>query len=107
MANTDDLIESLSNGAAPVRRLRPPVARALGVAVLATIVIALLTWMRGLRAAVAELPPGQREAVELLKLKEMSLKEASAATGQSETALKVAVHRAVKRLRVILGDEVR
>ncbi len=60
---------------------------------------------RRLRAAVAELPPGQREAVELLKLKEMSLKEASAATGQSETALKVAVHRAVKRLRVILGDE--
>lgn len=60
---------------------------------------------RRLRAAVAELPAGQREAVELLKFKEMSLKEASALTGQSETALKVAVHRAVKRLRVILGDE--
>ncbi|HEY1719710.1 MAG TPA: sigma-70 family RNA polymerase sigma factor [Magnetospirillaceae bacterium] len=60
---------------------------------------------RRLHAAVAELPAGQRQAVELLKLKELSLKEASAATGQSETALKVAVHRAVKRLRVILGDE--
>jgi len=60
---------------------------------------------RRLRAAVAELPAGQREAVELLKLKEMSLKEAAAVTGQSEVALKVAVHRAVKRLRVLLGDE--
>jgi RNA polymerase sigma-70 factor (ECF subfamily) len=60
---------------------------------------------RRLRAAVAELPDGQREAIELLKLKELSLKEASARTGQSETALKVAVHRAVKRLRVILGEE--
>ena len=60
---------------------------------------------RRLRAAVAELPAGQREAVELLKLKELSLKEASARTGQSETALKVAVHRAVKRLRAILGEE--
>ena len=60
---------------------------------------------RRLRAAVAELPAGQREAVELLKLKELSLKEAAGVTGQSETALKVAVHRAVKRLRVLLGDE--
>ena len=60
---------------------------------------------RRLRAAVAELPAGQREAIELLKLKELSLKEASAQTGQSEAALKVAVHRAVKRLRSILGDD--
>jgi RNA polymerase sigma-70 factor (ECF subfamily) len=61
---------------------------------------------RRLRTAVAELPAGQREAVELLKLKEMSLKEAAAVTGQSEVALKVAVHRAVKRLRTMLaGDE--
>lgn len=50
MANTDDLIDSLSHGAAPVRRLRPPMVRALGVVVLATIVILLLTWIRGLRA---------------------------------------------------------
>lgn len=60
---------------------------------------------RRLRAAVADLPRGQREAVELLKFKELSLKEASAISGQSETALKVAVHRAVKRLRGMLGEE--
>ena len=48
------------------------------------------------------LPPGQRQAVELLRLKEMSLKEASAASGQSVGALKVAMHRAGKSLREIL-----
>lgn len=57
---------------------------------------------RRLHAAMAALPAGQRQAVEMLRLKELSLKEASAATGQSETALKVAMHRAMKRLRSIL-----
>jgi RNA polymerase sigma-70 factor (ECF subfamily) len=58
-----------------------------------------------LKAAIAALPEGQRRAVEMLKLKEMSLKEAAQASGQSETALKVSVHRAIKRLRVLLGGE--
>jgi len=58
-----------------------------------------------LHAAIAELPAGQRQAVELLRLQEMSLKEASAKSGQSETALKVAMHRAVKRLRMLLGEK--
>ena len=58
-----------------------------------------------LKAAIAALPEGQRRAVEMLKLKEMSLKEAAKASGQSETALKVSVHRAIKRLRVLLGSE--
>jgi len=60
---------------------------------------------RRLRAAIAALPEGQRRALEMVKLQEMSLKEASDASGQSETALKVAVHRAVRRLRTILGTE--
>lgn len=46
-----------------------------------------------------ELTPKQREALELVKLKEMSLAEASAASGQSIGALKVNVHRAIQRLR--------
>jgi RNA polymerase sigma-70 factor (ECF subfamily) len=41
----------------------------------------------------------------MLKLKEMSLKEAATVSGQSETALKVSVHRAIKRLRGLLGGE--
>lgn len=58
---------------------------------------------RRLRSAIATLPDGQRQAVELLKLKELSLKEASAISGQSEVALKVSVHRAIKRLRTLLS----
>jgi len=58
-----------------------------------------------LREAVRHLPAGQRQAVELVKLRELSLKEASSATGMSVTALKVAVHRGVKALRKALGDK--
>jgi RNA polymerase sigma-70 factor (ECF subfamily) len=57
-----------------------------------------------LEKAIDELPPMQRKAVQLLKLKEMSLKEASAASGMSIASLKVNMHRAVKSLRKILGD---
>ncbi len=53
--------------------------------------------------ALAALPPGQREAIELVKLREMSLKEASRASGKSVAALKVNVHRALKALRARLG----
>jgi RNA polymerase sigma factor (sigma-70 family) len=60
---------------------------------------------RALRQAVESLPPGQREAIRLLKLKEMSLKEAAAASGMSVAALKVATHRALKNLRKLLGGE--
>lgn len=60
---------------------------------------------RDVRAAVADLPPGQRQAIELLKLEELSLAEASSRTGQSVTALKVAAHRAILALRRrIVGD---
>lgn len=54
-------------------------------------------------ALVESLPKTQREALELVKLKEMSLAEASAATGQSVGALKVSVHRAIKALRLKMG----
>lgn len=52
-----------------------------------------------LRAAIAELPPGQREAVEQLGLQERSLQEAEAITGRKSGALKVNLHRALKSLR--------
>lgn len=54
---------------------------------------------RELHEAVEHLPASQREAIRLLKLKEMSLKEAAEATGMSVTALKVATHRALNSLR--------
>jgi RNA polymerase sigma-70 factor (ECF subfamily) len=53
--------------------------------------------------AVQQLPEAQRTAIELLKLREMSLKEAAAQTGSSVSALKVATHRAMASLRRALG----
>ncbi len=55
-----------------------------------------------LRQAIQDLPLGQRTAIEMLKLREMSLKEASAASGMSVGALKVATHRAMSTLRKML-----
>jgi RNA polymerase sigma factor (sigma-70 family) len=60
-----------------------------------------------LREAVRALPEGQRRAIELLKLKELSLKEVAAMTGSSQGALKVATHRAIARLRRTLGERQR
>jgi RNA polymerase sigma-70 factor, ECF subfamily len=57
-----------------------------------------------LHAAIEQLPVDQREAIRLLKLKEMSLKEAALATGRSVSALKAATHRAIKSLRRILKE---
>ncbi|MGD9631880.1 MULTISPECIES: sigma-70 family RNA polymerase sigma factor [unclassified Afipia] len=58
-----------------------------------------------LKHAIRSLPPGQREAIEMLKLREMSLKEASVASGMTVGALKVSVHRAVATLRRALKKE--
>jgi RNA polymerase sigma-70 factor (ECF subfamily) len=63
---------------------------------------ALLAGRRRLRDAIERLPPGQRQAVLLLKLRELSLKQAAAASGMSVGALKVASHRALKALRAML-----
>jgi RNA polymerase sigma-70 factor (ECF subfamily) len=54
--------------------------------------------------SIERLPPEQRQAIKMLKLNEMSLKEASAASGRSIAALKVATHRAIKSLRRMLCD---
>jgi RNA polymerase sigma-70 factor (ECF subfamily) len=56
----------------------------------------------GLQAAIDQLPAAQRQAVRMLKMEEMSLQEAAAASGQSVSALKVATHRAIKSLRRLL-----
>jgi RNA polymerase sigma-70 factor (ECF subfamily) len=52
-----------------------------------------------IKDALGGLTPGQREAVELLKVRGLSLKEASALTGKSVSALKINVHRALRALR--------
>ena len=62
-----------------------------------------VSYRHELRTALDNLPPGQQQAIRLLKLKEMSLKEAATATGLSVTALKGATHRALKNLRKMLS----
>lgn len=58
-----------------------------------------------LAGAIDKLPPDQRDAIRMLKLNEMSLKEASNASGRSIAALKVATHRAIRNLRQLLKGE--
>jgi len=60
---------------------------------------------RTLRKAVEQLPHGQRRAIQLLKLEEMSLKEAALVSGMSVASLKVATHRALKSLRKMLRKQ--
>jgi len=55
-----------------------------------------------LARAIERLPPDQRQTIRMLKLNEMSLKEAAVASGRSIPALKVATHRAIKSLRRML-----
>jgi RNA polymerase sigma-70 factor (ECF subfamily) len=58
-----------------------------------------------LTGAIEQLPPDQRDAIRMLKLNEMSLKQAAAHSGRSINALKVATHRALRNLRRMLkGD---
>jgi RNA polymerase sigma-70 factor (ECF subfamily) len=59
--------------------------------------------VHALRDAVQALPPGQRDAIELLKLRGLSLKEAAVVTGMTVGALKVATHRAIAALRRMLA----
>ncbi len=61
--------------------------------------------VQALQRAIEALPAGQRQAVDLLKMQEYSLKEASAATGVSIGALKVATHRGMASLRRALGGK--
>jgi RNA polymerase sigma-70 factor (ECF subfamily) len=58
---------------------------------------------RRLREAVASLPESQRTALNLAKLQDLPLAEASARSGMSVGALKVATHRAMASLRKKFG----
>jgi RNA polymerase sigma-70 factor, ECF subfamily len=60
---------------------------------------------RQLREAVGELPQSQRTALQLTKIEQLSLREASQRSGMSVGALKVATHRALQSLRKrLMGD---
>lgn len=55
-----------------------------------------------LHQAMAQLPEGQRVAIQELKLREGSLQSVANRTGMTTGALKVATHRGIKRLRDLL-----
>jgi RNA polymerase sigma-70 factor (ECF subfamily) len=55
-----------------------------------------------LERALAELPPAQREAVELIQLRGLSVAEAAVKAGVSTSALKVRAHRGYRALRARL-----
>lgn len=53
---------------------------------------------RDLEKLLGELPEAQRQAIVLTKVEGLSVAEASARTGASESAIKVQVHRGLKKL---------
>jgi RNA polymerase sigma-70 factor (ECF subfamily) len=55
------------------------------------------------REALAKLPAAQREAVELIQLRGLSVAEAAAKAGVKPGALKVRAHRGYRALRLLLG----
>lgn len=48
------------------------------------------------------LPAAQCRAIELVKIEGLSISEASASTGQSESLIKVNIHRGLKRLAMLI-----
>ena len=60
---------------------------------------------RELARMTSGLSPGQKEALDLVKLKELTLVEASAASGRSVASLKVNIHRAIKKMRAGLAKD--
>lgn len=58
---------------------------------------------QSVRSAVEQLPEAQREAIEALALRQLSLDEAAVLTGKTKGALKVNMHRALKTLRARFG----
>lgn len=48
------------------------------------------------------LPDAQCRAIELVKIEGLSISEASASTGQSESLIKVNIHRGLKRLTALI-----
>lgn len=59
----------------------------------------------GLENALASLSERQREVVTLLKVDGLSIRQAADRLGMSESALKVAAHRAYKVLKERIGSE--
>jgi RNA polymerase sigma factor (sigma-70 family) len=51
------------------------------------------------------IPGKQAEVIEMVKIKGLSIREAAARSGQSEAAVKVNIHRGLKRLSALIEVE--
>ena len=60
---------------------------------------------RDLEKLLDSLPAAQRSAIRLTKLEGLSVSEAAERTGASQSAIKVQVHRGLKRLAALVRDE--
>jgi RNA polymerase sigma-70 factor (ECF subfamily) len=60
--------------------------------------------LRDISRLLATLPEKQRTAIELVKIKDMSINDASAATGLSASDIKICIHRGLKSLMALVGD---
>ena len=60
---------------------------------------------RDIAVLLDKLPAKQRTAIQLVKLDEKSVKEASEITGLSESDIKISVHRGLKTLMRLMGEE--
>lgn len=59
---------------------------------------------RDIARLLATLPEKQRKSIELVKIKDMSICEACAATGWSPSDIKISIHRGLKSLMALVGD---
>jgi RNA polymerase sigma-70 factor, ECF subfamily len=60
---------------------------------------------RDIARLMATLPEKQRRAIELVKIKDMSINEACAATGWTASDIKISIHRGLKSLMALVGDD--
>ena len=58
---------------------------------------------RDVKVLLAQLPKDQARVIGLHKLNELSVEETAAATGKSPSAVKVIVHRGLKKLQTLVG----
>lgn len=66
---------------------------------------ATLSASRDVKTLLEDLSPAQREAIRLTRLEGLSVQEAAERSGQSVAAIKVGVHRGLKRLSALLGGD--
>ncbi len=64
-----------------------------------------ITARLSLERLLAQLPEGQARAIELVKVEGHSISEASEKTGQSESLVKVNIHRGLKKLTAMIENE--